>query len=245
MVKFDRVIALASANKGGMAALEELLAMTKSASPAVIAAIPDDRLLSEMSRRIFQAGFSWKVVDDKWPAFEELFAGFEPRVCAAMPEERFDALLKDGRIIRNAAKIRSIVANAGFILELAAAKGGSAKGGSAARFIADWPDSDYIGLLDLFEKRASRLSGQAAMRFLRSIGKPAFITTNAVVTALIREGVLTKPAVGKRDMKTIQDTFNAWSAESGRDLTEISRIMAMSVVEDAPPLSKYYTRSMR
>jgi len=239
MGSFDKVIALAADNKGGMAALEEVLATTRSAPPAEIAAISDDRLLSEMSRRIFQAGFSWKVVDDKWPAFEELFAGFDPRVCAAMPEDRFDALLKDGRIIRNAAKIRSIVANAGFLLELAA------RHGSAARLIADWPDSDYIGLLDLFEKRASRLSGQAAMRFLRSIGKPAFITTNAVVAALIREGVPTKPAVGKRDMKTIQDTFNAWSAETGRDLTEISRILAMSVVEDAPINPAYRTHGLR
>jgi len=239
MGSFDKVIALAADNKGGVAALEKLLADSKSRTPAEIAAIPDDRLLSEMSRRIFQAGFSWKVVDDKWPAFEELFSGFDPRVCAAMPEERFDALLKDGRIIRNAAKIRSIVANASFILELAAGHG------SAARLIADWPNSDYIGLLDLFEKRASRLSGQAAMRFLRSIGKPAFITTNAVVTALIREGVLTRPTVGKRDMKTIQDTFNAWSAQSGRDLTEISRILAMSVVEDAPIHPAYPTHGLR
>jgi 3-methyladenine DNA glycosylase Tag len=222
-----------------MAALEKLLADSKSRSPAEIAAIPDDRLLSEMSRRIFQAGFSWKVVDDKWPAFEELFNGFDPRICANLPEERFDALLKDGRIVRNAAKIRSIMANAGFLLELAAERG------SAARFIADWPDSDYIGLLDLFEKRANRLSGQAAMRFLRGVGKPAFITTNAVAAALIREGVLAKPPGGKRDMKTVQDTFNAWSAESGRDLTEISRILAMSVVEDAPINPAYRTHGLR
>jgi len=239
MGSFAKVIALAADNKGGMAALDTLLADSKSRTPAEIAAIPDDRLLSEMSRRIFQAGFSWKVVDDKWPAFEDLFSAFDPRVCANLPEDRFDALLKDTRIIRNAAKIRSIVANAGLIADLAA------QHGSAARFIADWPDSDYIGLLDLFEKRASRLSGQAAMRFLRSIGKPAFITTNAVVAALIREGVLTKPPGGKRDMKTIQDTFNAWSLATGRDLTEISRILAMSVVEEAPPSSKYYTRGLK
>ncbi|HEX4505072.1 MAG TPA: DNA-3-methyladenine glycosylase I [Alphaproteobacteria bacterium] len=239
MGRFAKVIALAAGNKGGLPALDKLLADSKSRTQAEIAAIPDGRLLSEMSRRIFQAGFSWKVVDDKWPAFEDLFGGFDPRACANLPEARFDALLKDARIIRNAAKIGSIVANARFILDLAAEKG------SAARFIAEWPDNDYIGLLDLFEKRASRLSGQAAMRFLRSIGKPVFITTNAVVTALIREGVLTKPPGGKRDMKTIQDAFNAWSAESGRDLTEISRILAMSVVEDAPPSSKYYTRGMR
>ena len=238
MGSFDKVIALAADNKGGVAALEKLLADSKSRTPAEIAAIPDDRLLSEMSRRIFQAGFSWKVVDDKWPAFEDAFAGFDPRTCANLPEERFDALLKDARIIRNAAKIRSIIANARLILDL------GTQAGRAARFIADWPDADYIGLLDLFEKRASRLSGLAAMRFLRSIGKPAFITTDAVVTALIREGVLARPPGGKRDMRTIQDAFNAWSAESGRDLTEISRILAMSVVEDAPPSSKYYTRRL-
>jgi 3-methyladenine DNA glycosylase Tag len=239
MGDFDKVIALAAANKGGMAALAALLAQSKPSTPAEIAVIPDHRLLSEMTRRIFQAGFSWKVVDDKWPAFEELFSGFDPRVCAALSEERFDALLKDGRIIRNAAKIRSITGNARFLLELAA------EHGSAARLIADWPDIDYIGLLELFDKRASRLSGQAAMRFLRSIGKPAFITTNAVVAALIREGVLTKPPGGKRDMKTIQDAFNAWSVESGRDLTAISRILAISVAEDAPINPAYLTRGLR
>jgi 3-methyladenine DNA glycosylase Tag len=239
MGSFAEIVALAAENKGGKAALEKLLAESKSRTQAEIAAVPDDRLLAEMTRRIFQAGFSWKVVDDKWPAFEELFGGFDPRLCANLPEERFDTLLKDARIIRNAAKIRSIVANARFVLDLGGEQG------SAARFIAGWPDRDYIGLLALFEKRASRLSGLAAMRFLRSIGKPAFITTNAVVTALIRGRILTKPPGGRRDMKAIQDAFNAWSAESGRDLTEISRILAMSVVEDAPPLSKYYTPSMR
>jgi 3-methyladenine DNA glycosylase Tag len=174
MAGFAKIVALAADNKGGIAALEKLLAESRSRSLAEIAVIADDRLLAEMTRRIFQAGFSWKVVDDKWPAFEEAFGGFDPRVCANLPEDRFDALLKDTSIIRNGAKIRSITINARFVLEL------SAEHGSAARFIADWPDSAYIGLLDLFEKRASRLSGQAAMRFVRSIGKPSFITTNAV-----------------------------------------------------------------
>ena len=128
MGSFAKVIALAADNKGGMAALDRLLADSKSSSPAEIAAIPDDRLLSEMSRRIFQAGFSWKVVDDKWPAFEEAFGGFDPRLCANLPEEGFDAALKNTRIFRNAAKIRAITANARFILDLAA------EAGTAARF---------------------------------------------------------------------------------------------------------------
>jgi len=238
---FDRVFALAARNKGGAAALEALLAKTRPSVPEEIAAIADDRILSEMTRRVFQAGFSWKVVDAKWPAFEELFAGFDPRYCAALSEERFDALLKDSRIVRNAAKIRSITANAGFVLDLAA------EHGSAARLLSDWPDSDYVGLLELLDKRASRVSGQAGMRFLRSIGKPSFITTGAVTAALIREGVLTKPPSGRRDLKTIQDAFNQWSAQSGRDLTAISRTLAMSVDEGeaGQPKAAYLTRSLR
>jgi 3-methyladenine DNA glycosylase Tag len=225
MRDFDEIVAMAARRSGGMAALEQSLAQSRPLKPAEVAATPDDRILAEMTRRVFQAGFSWKVVDAKWEAFEEVFAGFDPRYCASMSDEAFDALLKDGRIVRNGAKLRSVALNARFVLDLAAAHG------SAARLFAGWPDTDYIGLLELLKKRANRLSGQAGMRFLRSIGKPAFITTESVVAALIREGVLARAPSGKRDLATIQDTFNRWSAESGRDLTAISRILAMSVGE--------------
>jgi 3-methyladenine DNA glycosylase Tag len=220
---FDDVVAMAASRRGGMVALEEELATTGSLPVAAIAATPDDRILSAMTRRVFQAGFSWKVIDAKWDGFEAAFDGFDPSQCAFMSETRFDALLKDTRIIRNGAKIRSVITNGRFIVDLAGAHG------SAARFFAEWPDSDYIGLLDLMKKRGSRLGGEAAMRFLRSIGKPAFIPTRDVVAALIREGVLDREPSGKRDFAAIQEAFNRWAAETGRDLTDISRILAMSV----------------
>ncbi len=66
------------------------------------------------------------------------------------------------------------------------------------------------------------------MRFLRVMGKPSFITSRDVTAALIREGVLDKPPSGKRDLQKVQDAFNAWSVESGRDLTSISRALALS-----------------
>jgi 3-methyladenine DNA glycosylase Tag len=223
MRDFDEIIALAAERSGGISALEQSLAKSRPLQPADVAAIPNDRILAEMSRCVFHAGFSWKVVDAKWDAFEEAFGGFDPHYCASMSEERFDALLKDGRIIRNAAKIRSVAINGRFVLDLAATQG------SAARVFADWPDTDYVGLLELLKKRANRLSGQAAMRFLRAIGRPAFITTDSVVAALIREGVLARAPNGKRDLAVIQEAFNRWSVESGRDLTAISRVLAMSV----------------
>jgi 3-methyladenine DNA glycosylase Tag len=226
MRSFAKIFAVAAERKGGAAALEQILATTASRAPAEIAAVPDNRILAEMTRRIFYAGFSSKVVDDKWPAFEIAFDGFDPNACAFMSEAKFDALMRDRGIVRNGAKIRSVQVNARFVLDL------KAEHGSAGRFFAEWPDNDYVGLLDILKKRAGHLGGDAAGRFLRSIGKPAFITTPDVVAALIREGVIDRPPGGKRDLAAIQAAFNLWSGESGRDLTAISRVLAMSIGPD-------------
>jgi 3-methyladenine DNA glycosylase Tag len=223
MTPFAEIFAMAAARKGGSAALEQILASTAPKPPAEIASIPDDRILAEMTRRIFYAGFSSKVIDDKWPAFEKGFSNFDPNACAFMSDEHFDQLIQDRGIVRNGAKIRSVQVNARFLLAQKETHG------SAARFFADWPDADYVGLLDVLKKRASHLGGDAAGRFLRGIGKPAFIASPDMVAALIREGVVTRPPTGKRDLLIVQAAFNHWSTESGRDLTAISRILAMSV----------------
>jgi 3-methyladenine DNA glycosylase Tag len=223
MRQFADIFAQAAMRKGGGAALETILAETPSRTPAEIAAMPDHRILAEMTRRIFYAGFSWKVVDDKWPAFEQGFFGFDPNACAFMTEAQFDTLMQNRGIVRNGAKIKAAQINAQFLLDR------KAEHGSAARFFADWPDSDYVGLLDLLKKRASHLGGDAAGRFLRAIGKPAFIPTTDMVAALVREGVIDRPPGGKRDLAIVQAAFNQWSGESGRDLTAISRVLAMSI----------------
>lgn len=231
MRRFADILALTTKRKGGAAALKDILATTASRSPAEIALIPDDRILAEMTRRIFYAGFSSKVIDNKWPAFEKGFDGFDPNACAFMSEEHFDKLMQDRGIVRNGAKIHSVQINARFLLDL------KAEHGSSARFFADWPDADYVGLLDVLKKRASHLGGDAAGRFLRAIGKPAFITTPDVVAALIREGIVDRTPSSKRDLAAVQAAFNQWSNESDRDLTAISRILAMSVAagDAAPP----------
>ena len=225
MRPFAEIEAIAAARMGGLAALETLLAETPSRAPADIAALPDHRILAEMARRIFNAGFSSKVIAAKWPGFEAAFHGFDPNACAHLSEEALDALMSDPAIVRNGATIQAVLANARLRLELAA------EHGSAARFLAAWPDDDYAGLLELLKKRGSHLGGDSGMRFLRAIGKPAYITSKDVTAALIREGVVEKPPSGKKDFAAVQTAFNGWSAESGRDLTALSRILAMSVGE--------------
>jgi 3-methyladenine DNA glycosylase Tag len=233
MTPFAEIFALAAKRKGGVAALEHILAATAPRPPAEVASTPDDRILAEMTRRIFYAGFSSQVIDDKWPAFETGFDGFDPNFCGFMSEAHFDGLMQNRGIVRNGAKIRSVQVNAQLILEL------KAEHGSAGRFFAEWPDADYVGLLDLLKKRGSHLGGDAAARFLRAIGKPAFITTADMVTALIEAGVVDRPPSGKRDLAAVQSAFNLWSVESGRDLTAISRVLAMSVDAREPASSSH------
>ncbi len=223
MRSFEEILSMAAERHGGAEALEASVAGHAPKSRGELAATPDDRWLSQMSRCVFQAGFSWRVIQQKWPGFEEAFAGFDPRRCAMMSEEWLDELLKDRRIVRNAQKILSVRANGQFLVDLAA------EHGSAAAFFAAWPDADYVGLLEVLKTRASRMGGGSATYFLRSMGKPSFIISRDVAAALIREGVVAKPPSGKRDFKAVQEAFNRWAEESGRDLTTISRTLAMSV----------------
>jgi 3-methyladenine DNA glycosylase Tag len=225
MRDFGEILARSAERKGGLERLEAILAGTPVKTPAEIAAMADDRILAAMTRRVFNAGFSSKVIDAKWPAFEAAFHGFDPAACAFLSDEDFDALLKNPEIVRNGAKIRSVQANAAFLLDLAR------EHGSAARFFADWPDDDYVGLLDALKRRGSHLGGDSGIWFLRMIGKPAFALSPDVVTALIREGVVERAPSGKRDLALVQAAFNVWSAQTGRNLTELSRILAMSVGE--------------
>lgn len=219
---------IAADRKGGVAELERRLSETAPKSRTEIAATPDDRILSAMTRRIFYAGFSSKVIDAKWSAFEAAFFDFEPHACAFMADDHFEALLADTAIVRNGAKIRSVQVNARLVLDLATAHGG------AGRFFAEWPDDDLVGLLEVLKARGSHLGGDAAPRFLRAIGKAAWVMTPDVVTALIREGVIERSPSSKRDRAAVQAAFNAWAAESGRDATTIGRVLAMTVDGPGP-----------
>jgi 3-methyladenine DNA glycosylase Tag len=223
MRPFSAILTEAASRKGGVAALEAMLGQTRPLPRDQIAELPDHRILAAMTRRIFSAGFSAQVIATKWPAFEAAFRAFDPHACAALTDDGIDALAADREIIRNRAKIDAVRVNAALLVALAREQG------SAARCLADWPEDDLVGLILLLRERGRHLGGDTGMRVLRAIGKPAFITTKDVVAALIREGVVARAPNGARDLELVQQTFNRWSAESGRNLTEISRILALSV----------------
>ncbi len=221
MRSFDDIFTIAANRKGGPEELEKLL--EPPASAAKLRKIGDDRWLAQMTKCIFQAGFNWKVVESMWPGFEAAFNGFDINKCSMLNEEDFDRLVSDTRIVRYGAKIRSVQENALFIREL------QEEGGGAGKVIADWPSMDYVGLLDMLKKRATRLGGNTGQYFLRFMDKDSFILSRDVVGRLIAEGVVDKTPTSKKAMGEVQDAFNIWTDQSGRSLKEISRVLAMSL----------------
>ncbi|HEY3002418.1 MAG TPA: DNA-3-methyladenine glycosylase I [Kribbellaceae bacterium] len=81
---------------------------------------PDDLCdyLEALSRPVFQAGMSWRVIDAKWNGIRQAFAGFEPRAVAEFGEDDVERLLADPRVIRSRAKIEATIDNAQAVLEL-------------------------------------------------------------------------------------------------------------------------------
>lgn len=222
---FKTIRARAEKRKGGPKALAKLL--PPKPDPKALAKLGDDRILAEMTKRVFSAGFAWSVIENKWPGFEKAFLGFKPGPLSLKPDEFWDDLMKDTRIVRNGAKIMSVRANAGFVRDIAK------QHGSFGKFLANWPSSDEAGLLELLAKRGSRLGGNTGQMLLRFVGWDGFVTSRDVVLCLRDAGLdIAETVTSKRDLAKVQAQFNAWAEESGLPYVQISRICALSIGEN-------------
>lgn len=222
MHSFDEIFAMAAARHGGAEAVE--MKLSRPAPRAALLAQGDDRWLSAMTKAIFQAGFNWSVIEAKWPGFEEAFAGFDPAACANLDAEAIEGLMSDARVVRNGAKLASVPANALMLLDLA-----QEHGKPAGAVFADWPDAELPALLELLKKRGARLGGVTGARVLRAMGRDAWILSDSVVARLKAEGVIEGPTGSRKAMAAVQGAFDAWMAQSGRSMTEISRVLALSI----------------
>jgi 3-methyladenine DNA glycosylase Tag len=227
-VSFKTILARAEKRKGGPAGLKKLLPAKPNAK--ALEKLGDDRILAEMTKRVFSAGFAWSVIEQKWPGFEQAFLGFKPAKLTFQPDDFWHDLLSDTGIVRNGAKINSVRGNAAFVQEIAR------EHGSFGKFLARWPSSDEIGLLNLLNKRGSRLGGNTGMMFLRFIGWDGFVTSQDVVACLRDAGLdISAEVKSKGDLAKVQAQFNAWAGETGLPYVHLSRICAMSVGENHTP----------
>lgn len=221
MRTFAEILQIAADRKGSVEAVMRDIPAPNSAE--ALAAIPDDRWLAQFARGVLQAGISWKVVEAKWPDIEAAFEGFDMNRVAFMPDDWFEDLCNDKRVIRSPPKLRAIHENAVFIQRVCREQGGF------GRVVGDWPSDDFAGLLAWLQAGGSRLGGATGAYALRYMGKDSFILSQDVVARLVAEGVIDKTPTSKKGWAAVQGAFNAWADESGQPLTTISRVLAQSV----------------
>lgn len=219
--KFARIYTRAAKRKGGYEKLESMLSMPLS--PSELATIGDNRFLSEFTKKVFQSGFVWRVVRQKWPNFEREFFNFDIEKILLMPDEMLEQKATNPDIIRNLNKVRTIRENALMI------KSVQQLHTSFSKFVSEWDTTDIIGLWDYLKKNGSRLGGNTGPYALRFLGKDTFLLSRDVEGYFVARNIIEGSSRSKRSLLAIQQQFNNWQQQSGRSLQEISQIVSMSV----------------
>lgn len=220
MEKFEKIYQRAAERKGGEQGLADLVSMPRANQEIKI--IPDDRILSAMTKKIFQSGFVWSVVEKKWPNFEEVFWQFNLEKLLMMPDDMLERKASDPAIIRNYRKVLTIRNNAQML------KNVSDEFGSVGQWLAEWPEEDTLGLWAYLKKNGDRLGGNTGPYSLRVLGKDTFIVSRDV-EAYFRANKLIEGGVSsKKSLTVIQNAFNDWRSETNLSLQELSQILAFS-----------------
>jgi 3-methyladenine DNA glycosylase Tag len=120
--------------------------------------------LEALSRPVFQAGISWRVVDAKWDGIRRAFKEFDPQKVAKFGSKQVNALMDDEAVIRSRPKIEAVIDNAQTLLDLDAEHHGF------RRYLKSLGDT-AAAAADL--QRQFRFIGPSgAYMFLYTVGEP-------------------------------------------------------------------------
>jgi 8-hydroxy-5-deazaflavin:NADPH oxidoreductase len=124
---------------------------------------PDDPafFFEHLSRAVFQAGISWRVIAAKWDGIREAFHGFDPAKVASL--QAADIAQIEARVIRNNAKIEATVQNAQELLAILHTHG------SIRAYLASFPDA-HAAAADL-HRRFRFLGDTGVWRLLTSASR--------------------------------------------------------------------------
>jgi len=217
---FDAIYARAAERKGGVKGLEYLVSQPLSA--AELSALPDDRVLSEFTKKVFQSGFVWRVIEQKWPDFETVFFGFNTDKVLLMPDEMLEQKASDKRIVRNYKKVMTVRDNAMMIKDV------TMEHGSFGKFVASFGKENITELWAFLKKRGARLGGNTGPYMLRALGIDTFLFSRDVEDYLRKHDIVDGGLTSKKSLTAANAAFAQWHKESGRSLQEISAIVAFS-----------------
>ena len=219
---YDNLYERACERKGGSDVVESLLPTT--ATQEHLSGLGSDRYLAEFTRKVFQSGFVWRIVNHKWPHFEEVFWGFDIERLLMMPDDMLERKASDPGIIRNFSKVKTVLDNALMISDTE-----RREDKTFGEVIASWPDDDVIGLWLFLKKHGSRLGGNTGPYALRTLGVDTFLMTADVEFFLRENDIIDSGTHSLRALKATQTYFNDLREESGRSLSELSRLVSLGV----------------
>ena len=221
MQSFEKIYKKAINRCDGEEFVEELL--PKPRTKRQLKKLTDAECLSNMSRRIFQAGLSRKIIDNKWPGFLDVFKEFDIQFNRMMSDDALAALMHETKIVRHWGKIQSVRHNAQLIHEFNEERGGFVE------TLAEWPSENIVDYWHLLKKEFKQLGGISGPYFLRRVKKDTFLLTGDVIRALHYWGAIDEIPKNKKQLRHVQDCMNDWHEESGRAYSQMSMILALSV----------------
>jgi DNA-3-methyladenine glycosylase I len=120
----------------------------------------DNGYLEELTKSIFQAGFSWRVIRDKWPHFQVAFDNFDVATVAGYGEPDVERLVADPGIVRNRRKIEATIHNARVMWEL------GREYGSFHAYLRSLDQLDYAARRQELSERFRNLGPTGVFTFL-------------------------------------------------------------------------------
>ncbi len=120
-----------------------------------------------LSKAVFNAGFSYQVVNRKWEGIKEIFHEFDPKIISNWTIDDVSSAMESPRIIRNSRKVNAIVSNAKVFLEILE------KHGSFRDYLKSFKGRLYEERQEILSKRFKWLGPTGAHFFLWSDGEDA------------------------------------------------------------------------
>jgi DNA-3-methyladenine glycosylase I len=120
----------------------------------------DKGYFEELTKAIFQAGFSWQVIRDKWPNFQRAFDGFDIAAVGGYGEPDIERLMSDTGIVRNRRKIEATIHNARTMWDLIG------EYDSFYAYLRSLDDLDYAGRRKELSQRFKNLGPTGVFTFL-------------------------------------------------------------------------------
>ncbi|KAF7772452.1 hypothetical protein PCIT_a2520 [Pseudoalteromonas citrea] len=227
METFSDIYTRAAARKGSEKILMSLIG--SPLSEAEIGTISDDQWLEEFTRKVFQSGFYWSVINAKWPGFRAVFWDFNISKLLMMSPEILEQKASDERIVRNYKKVQTIPENCYMIHEVQQSHS------SFTGFVAQWPTDNIIGLWAYLKKHGARLGGNTGPFALRAMGKDTFLLSRDVEAYLRAHEIIEGGLQSKKSLLAAQSFFNQLVEQSGWSLQALSQLVAFSVGDNLLP----------